>query len=94
MDDLPCFHHQNLLRNKLNVRYDMGGEDDDPVFGKGADEIAEAHSLLGIQTCCRLIKYQNFRIIKHGLGNPQPLLHAPGKGLDLMSALYQEPYRP
>ena len=54
----------------------------DFILRNAADKVADADSLLGIQTGGRLVKNQNPGIVQKGLGNQNSLLHTAGKSPD------------
>ena len=58
----------------------MGGEQDDLVQGHAGDEVAHHNALPGVQPRRGLVQHQNVRVVQHGLGQQQPLLHAAGQG--------------
>ena len=70
----------------------MGGENYDPVSGKGTDNIPKTDALLGIQPCSGLIQYEYLRIIQHGLGNAKTPQHAAGKSPDFLISRLIELY--
>ena len=78
----------------------MGGEDDDLVLREAGDEIAEAHALLGVESCRGLVEYQYLRVVYHRLCDAEPLLHAARVRLNLSACvasetdLFEQPHAP
>ena len=55
---------------------------DSKTIADAFDDFAYFHDLIGIQSGGRLIQYQNFRVVHHGVGQPDTLFVALGKFSD------------
>ena len=75
-DEAAFAHHEDAVGDELHVAHDVGGEYDDLVLGEACDEIAESYALLGIEACSGLVEHQDGRVVEHGLGDSEALLHA------------------
>ena len=64
----------------FQIRYDMRGEQHDPVLPDLRDQVAEADPLLRVQARRRLIHDEHLRVVEERLRDPEPLLHAAGIG--------------
>lgn len=78
------FEQDNLPGDSLNVRDDMGGQNDDAVGGQGMDQVAEPHPLPGVQSGGGLIQQQQPGVREHGHGDAHPLAHTAGEGFQLL----------
>ncbi len=66
----------------FHIRYDMCGNQDDPVPGEFRQEVAEPHPLPWIQAGGRFIQNQDLRVIQQRLGNAHPPSHTAGQMSD------------
>ena len=63
----------------LDVTDDMCRYHDSLAQGLFRDKVFYKNTLFWIQTCCRLIKKDNFRFAQKGLNQHQSLFHSSGK---------------
>ena len=78
----------DIFAGSLDVPHNMGGQDHDAFLRHFTEQVAEADSLLRVQSRRGFIHDQYLGIVEQGLGDSQPALHAPGKAFHPASPLF------
>ncbi len=82
-DQTPIADDRESGTELSHVLDDVGREQDDPLFGQLREQAVESQPLLGIEAGGGLVHDDQPRVAGDGLGDAQPLAHAPRIGLHL-----------
>ena len=83
VSDHSFFQKNNVFCDKLNVRHDVCGDQNDFVKRDFCNVVPNGDSLLGVQTCGWLVENEDLRIPENRLCECQSLLHSAGQRTDL-----------
>ena len=70
--------HDNFGGGGFHIRDDVRGQNDDTFAGQIGEQVAEAHTLLGVEPDGGFIHDQQLRVIEQRLGNADALFHPAG----------------
>ena len=60
----------------FHIRDDVRGKDHDAFARQVGEQVAEADTLLGVETDCRFVHDKQLRIVEQSLRDPHALFHA------------------
>ena len=89
----PPFQQQDFLRDALNIRNDVGRQQDRPTLGKPGDQVPKPYPLAGVKAGSRFVQNQDFRVGQHGLHNTDTLAHTAGESADFLVLRIRQVYR-
>ena len=92
-DDLTAINHDRTIGQGLNLRENVCGQNDRPVFCQALNKSTNPHQLLWVETAGGLIQDQDLGIMEDGLSQPDSLPVALGQGAQdaMLPALESEP---
>ena len=73
-DDVAVLDHDDRVAGRLDLREDMGGQEDGAVRRDLLDQFADLDDLVGVQSVGRLVEDDEFRLVDDGLRDADPLL--------------------